>query len=119
MTEDEETPIRGPIGPWSYVSCMPRYNDTGVNCLWSWVNDGVESVDNWVGNAVQEAEAVKMFVKRLGLSRNNSLLMCGLISWSNITSKGDDLLDGCVWRVHAEDMIDLMLLLPNRLMAIP
>jgi len=45
--------------------------------------------------------------------------MCGLISWSDISLKGDDLLDRRMQRVHAEDMIDLVLLLPKSLVALP
>jgi hypothetical protein len=39
--------------------------------------------------------------------------MCGLVSWSDITSKGDDLLNRCMWRVHPEDMLDFEPLLLN------
>ena len=53
------------------------------------------------------------------MSRINSLLMCGLISWSDITLKGDDLLDGRMQRVHAEDDFDLELLLQNGCVAVP
>lgn len=45
--------------------------------------------------------------------------MCGLISWSDITLKGDDLLDRRMQRVHAEDIFDLLLLLPNSLVTLP
>ena len=53
------------------------------------------------------------------MSRNHSLLVCGLISWSDISLKGDDLLDRRMERVHAEDIFDLMLLLPNSVVALP
>ena len=45
--------------------------------------------------------------------------MCGLISWSDISLKGDDLLDRRMQRVHAEDKFDLELLLDDSLMALP
>jgi len=43
--------------------------------------------------------------------------MCGLISRSDISLKGDDLLDRRMGRVYAEDVFDLVLLLPNSLVA--
>ena len=45
--------------------------------------------------------------------------MCGLSSWSDITLKGDDLLDGRERKAHAENLFDLELLLPNRIVALP
>lgn len=45
--------------------------------------------------------------------------MSRFISWSDITLKGDNLPDGRMRRVHAEDVFDLALLLPNRLVALP
>jgi len=45
--------------------------------------------------------------------------MCGLISWSDISLNGDDLLDRRMERVYAEDTFDLVLLFPNSLVTLP
>ena len=45
--------------------------------------------------------------------------MSGFSSWSDITLKGDDLLDGRKRMAHAENLFDLGLLLPNRIVALP
>ena len=45
--------------------------------------------------------------------------MSGFSSWSDITLKGDDLLNGRERKAHAENLFDLELLLPNRIVALP
>ena len=44
--------------------------------------------------------------------------MCGLVSWSDITLNGNDLLDRRKQRPHAEDLFDLVLLPRNSLVAL-